>query len=83
MPFNPMLPSSFFGLGVLPCERLLWFGLGHLEREQRLYQRALLDWCRGPDPYTWWPRTLHATSLLVQLAFSREVARRITQEPTP
>jgi hypothetical protein len=75
MLLSSMLPSSLFGVDVSPYERVFWFGLGHLEREQRLNQRALLDWCCGPDPYTWVPRALHATSLLVEAAFARDLVQ--------
>ena len=75
MLLSPMFRILFPGVDVSPFERLVWFGLGHLEREQRLNQRALVDWCCGPDPYTWLPRTMHATSLLVQAVFSGELAK--------
>ena len=72
MLLSPMFRISFPGVDVSPFERLVWFGLGHLEREQRLNQHALLDWCRGPDPFTWWPRAMQATALLFLATCTRE-----------
>jgi hypothetical protein len=72
------IPTSFLGVDASPYERLFWFGLGHLEREQRLNQRALLDWCLGPAPYLWLPRAMQATSLHMQAACARELIRWTT-----
>jgi hypothetical protein len=77
MLLSPMFPTPALGVDVASCARLAWFGFGCLEREQRLNQRALVDWYRGPEPYTWLPRAMQATALLVQAACARELVRWI------
>jgi hypothetical protein len=74
---SPKFPTSLLGVDASPYARLVWFGLGHLEREQRLNQRALLDWCLGPAPFLWLPSALQAASLHVQAACARELIRWI------
>ena len=54
MLISSMLPWSLFGVGLAPYERLMWFAYGHVEREQRLNQRALVAWCQHPHSYTGW-----------------------------
>jgi hypothetical protein len=74
MLLSPIFWTSSFGTDVSPYERLVCFGLGHLEREHQLNQHALLEWCRGPDPYMWLPRVMQAAALVAQATCSRELA---------
>lgn len=61
-----MLPWSLFGVGLAPYERLMWFAYGHLEREQRLNQRALVAWCQDPHSFSRWVQAMQTPSLLLR-----------------
>ena len=75
MLISSMLPWSLFGVGLAPYERLMWFAYGHVEREQRLNQRALVAWCQHPHSYTGWVQAMQTAPLLFQTALCREALR--------
>jgi hypothetical protein len=75
MLISSMLPWSLFGVDLAPYQRLMWFAYGHLEREQRLNQRAFVAWCQRPHSYASWVQAMQTTSLLLPTALCREVLR--------
>jgi len=62
MLMSSMLPFSLFWIDLASFERLMWFAYGHLEREHRLNQRALLAWCQRPNSYARWMHAMQTPS---------------------
>jgi len=75
MLISSILPWSLVGVDLAAYERLMWFAYGHMEREQRLNQRALFDWCQQPQSYASWLQAMQTAPLLFQTALCREVLR--------